>query len=175
VIAIAAIAAAWLASAPPAGADEAGPEAAPAASARPDAAAAPHPEPDAAPEIIAAFQAAEAMQGPLDGLWRLQDGQGRTLFIFSLADAGGPPAPLAADPDRPGIEGAWRDPGRAGAADGSGFLDIVRRDGGRLTIRFVAGPDGRPQILTLTAAGDGRWTGQLNDGGARRSVVMSRF
>ena len=172
-IAIAAIAAAWLASAPPAGADDAGPEAAPAASAAPGPAAAPQPDPT--PAIMAAYQAAEAMQGPLDGLWRLQDGQGRTLFIFSLADAGGPPAPLAAAPDHPGTEGAWRDPGRVGPADGSGFLDIVRRDGGRLTIRFVAGPDGRPQILTLTAAGDGRWTGQLNDGGARRSVVMSRF
>ena len=125
--------------------------------------------------IQAAYRAAEAMQGPLDGLWRLQDAAGRTLFIFALSDAGGPPAPLAARPNNPGVEGAWRDPNRAGAADASGFVDEVRDDGGRQSLRIQQGPDQRTETVSLSAGRDGQWTGELRDDGQRRVVVMSRF
>ena len=132
----------------------------------PEASAAAEPDPpqdapDQEGAVAAAYQAAEAMQGPLDGLWRLQSAGGRTLYIFSLSDAGDAPAPLAASPDHPGVEGAWRDPGRTGAPDASGFIDSVRRQGDWLQIRFVEGADKRPETVTLRAGQTGRWSGEL--------------
>ena len=124
--------------------------------------------------VRAAFQAAEALQGPLDGVWRLQDEAGRTLYVFALADPGEAPAPLSATPDHPGVEGAWRDPNKARAFDSSGFLDSVRSDGARVSIRFVEDP-GQPETLSLSASRDGRWRGELNIAGAPRPVVMTRF
>jgi hypothetical protein len=121
-----------------------------------------------------AFRAAEAMQGPLDGLWRVQDKEGRTLFVFALADPGDAPAPLSATPERPGVEGAWRDPNRARAADSSGFIDSVRSDGRSVSIRFAEDPV-QPETLSLSAGRDGRWRGELNVAGAPRPVVMTRF
>jgi hypothetical protein len=168
---LAAIAALWLTSAADATPAAADPEiaGAPAPAGGPDA-------PDQQAAIKAAFQAAEAMQGPLDGVWRLQDQRsGRTLFIFAMSDAGGAPAPLAATPDHPGVEGAWRDPARPGSPDASGFLDSVRGDGRWVQIRFVQGPDRRAEVLTLRASGDARWSGDLADAGASSAVVMTRF
>jgi hypothetical protein len=175
---VSAIAAAWLASAATDAAPAAQPSdpetEAPAAS----AAAAPFtiPEgPDQQAAIQSAYQAAEALQGPLDGLWRLDDAAGHTLFIFDLSDAGGAPAPLAALPDAPGVEGAWRDPARPGAPDASGFIDSVRSDGRWVQIRFVEGVDRRAEVVTLKAVGGARWAGELADSGASRAVVMTRF
>jgi hypothetical protein len=133
------------------------------------------PGPDQQVVIRAAYQAAEAMLGPLDGLWRLDDATGRTLFIFDLSDAGGPPAPNAAKPDDPGLEGAWRDPNHAGSPSASGFLDSIRRDDGRLSIRFAESPGASPRRLVLSVGSDGRWTGELAGAGARQAVVMTRF
>ncbi len=124
--------------------------------------------------IQAAFRAAEAMQGPLDGLWRVQDNDGRTLLVFALVDPGDAPAPLSAMPDHPGVEGAWRDPNKARAQGSSGFLDSVRSDGGRVSIRFAEDP-AQPETLSLSAGRDGRWRGELNVAGAPRRVIMTRF
>jgi hypothetical protein len=125
--------------------------------------------------IQAAYQAAEAQQGPLDGLWRLTDDAGRTLFIFDLNDPGAAPAPKGPAPDSPTLDGAWRDPNRAGSTDASGFIDTVRHDGGKLSIRFVEDPGDRPEVLTLRAGRDGRWTGELAGAGSRQPVVMIHF
>jgi hypothetical protein len=124
--------------------------------------------------VRAAFLAAQALQGPLDGVWRLQDAKGRTLFVLALTDPGGAPAPLSAAPDHPGVEGAWRDPNRARAAGGSGFLDNVRSNGARLSLRFAEDP-GQPEALSLRLGRDGRWRGELDSGGVPRPVVMTRF
>jgi hypothetical protein len=175
---VSAIVAAWLASAAAADAAPAVP-----APADPEAAsAAADPEPFAVPQgpdqqaaIQAAFQAAEALQGPLDGVWRLDDASGRTLFIFDLSDAGGSPAPLAAMPDAPGVEGAWRDPAHPGAPGASGFIDSVRGDGRWVQIRFVEGAERRAEVVTLKAGANARWTGELASPGASRAVVMTRF
>jgi hypothetical protein len=179
---VSAIAAAWLASAAadaaPAAPASSDPEATPTAGAPADPSAPPFTAlggPDQQADIHAAYQAAEALQGPLDGLWRLQDTSGRTLYIFDLSDTGGPPAPLAAMPDAPWVEGAWRDPDRPGAPDGSGFIDSVQGDSRWIQIRFVAGPDHRGEVVTLKAAANARWTGDLADAAASRAVVMTRF
>jgi hypothetical protein len=179
VSAASAIAAVWLAASaaapapltPPAADPET--EAAPAEA--PPAPFTPPTGPDQQAAIQAAYQAAEALQGPLDGVWRLTDANGRTLFIFELSDAGGPPAPLAATPDHPGIEGAWRNPDRPGSPDGSGFIDSVRGDGRWVQIRFVEGPDRRAEVVTLKAAAGARWTGELASATASRAVIMTRF
>lgn len=130
---------------------------------------------DQTPAVMAAFSAAEALQGPLDGLWRIDDADGRTLFVFDLVDPGGPPAPLSADPDHPGLEGAWRDPNRPRAPDASGVIDSVSRDGAHLSIRFVQGPNQAAMALVLTRDETGGWTGELAGDGARRPVVMRRL
>lgn len=136
------------------------------------ASAGPPADSDQAAQISAAFQAAEALQGPLDGVWRLSDRAGRTLYVFALADPGSAPAPLASDPLHPGVEGAWRDPARTSASGGSGFIDTVADRGGRVRIGFC---DGQAEAVTLRAAGAGRWTGALTRAGRRRAVVMTRF
>jgi hypothetical protein len=141
----------------------------------PPALAAPAASGDQQTVIAAAAKAAEAMQGPLDGLWRLTDGRGDTLFVFDLADPGGPPAPLAADPDKPGVEGAWREPGRAGAPGALGLVDQVRRAGARVRLSFVEGARAQPRTVSLTRGRGGRWSGVLSAEGARRRVVMTRF
>lgn len=125
--------------------------------------------------MTAAYRDAEALQGPLDGLWRVRDGAGRLLFVLALSDPGEPPAPLASDPGHPHVEGAWRDPARSRAPDGSGLVSSVRRRAdGSLEIR-MASPDGQSETLAMRAARDGRWHGSLTVAGARRAVVMSRF
>lgn len=131
--------------------------------------------PDQGASVQSAFDAAEAMQGPLDGLWRLNDASGRTLFIFDLSDPGGPPAPLAAAPDHPGVEGAWRDPARPGKADASGLLDTVVLSSGRLTIGFLKGPDHQAAKVALRRGSDGVWRGALTGAGPRQTVTMIRF
>jgi hypothetical protein len=170
---IAAIAAAWTLAA-----SDAGPVSASSADPETAADAAPAPgvdAPDQQASIRAAFDAAETLQGPLDGLWRLEDGAGRTLFIFDLVDPGGSPAPLSATPDNPEVEGAWRDPRGPRSPDSSGFVDSVRSDGRWVQIRFVGGPDRRGEVVTLKAGGKARWTGMLDGAGAPQAVVMIRF
>lgn len=130
---------------------------------------------DQAVAVQAAFAAAEQLQGPLDGLWRIEDADGRTLFVFDLIDPGGPPAPLSADPDHPGLEGAWRDPNRPRGPDSSGVIDAVSRDGPHLSIHFVQGADQATRAIVLTQDASGGWSGELADGGARRQVVMRRL
>lgn len=134
---------------------------------------------DQAAAVQAAFDAAESLQGPLDGLWRIEDADGRTLFVFDLIDPGGPPAPLSADPDHPGLEGAWRDPNRPRGPDSSGVIDVVSRAGEHLSIRFVQGSGQgsarATRALALTQDASGGWSGELAGDGARRPVVMRRL
>lgn len=60
----------------------------------------------------------------MDGGWTLMAG-GRALYAFQLADRNG------------AVEGAWRDPRRAGALDATGFFEIVERTGAGLTFRLT--------------------------------------
>ena len=89
---------------------------------------------------------ADQTAGPLDGLWRVRDESGRTLFDIVLMDPGFGPA-----------EGGWRGSGGSGAA---------ASDGGVLTL---AGGG----VIALERAGAG-WAGQLTEGGQTRPVTLTR-
>jgi hypothetical protein len=170
-------AALWLISAAPAttGPATADPEAASGPAAPGDDAEPAPGAPDQQAAVKSAYAAAESLLGPLDGLWRLEDTSGRALFILDLSDPGPPPAPLAAAPDDPGLEGAWRDPADPRAPDASGLIDGARRSGDHLSIAFTRGTDQAPVAIDLRKSRDGRWTGALTIAGARQAVVMTRF
>jgi len=110
--------------------------------------------------VRSSFASAEAFQGPLDGGWTLA-ADGQDLYAFQLADKGH------------GVEGAWRDLHRKGALDGSGLVDAIERDGGRLTLRFAPQP-GQVATATLQAGAGGVWSGQLVQGGQGRAVTLRR-
>jgi hypothetical protein len=171
VIVIAAIAAAAVAAAGPQPVPAA---AQPATLTAPSLAVAPEDTvPDAAVAIRDAFQAAQSLRGSLDGRWRLSDLGGRPLLIFQLTDPG--TANVGGDPADSTIEGAWRDPNRAGATDSSGFLDRVDRRKDSLSIHFSP-RDGDPPIeVTLHPAADGGWRGELSTEDEQLRVVMAPF
>ena len=112
--------------------------------------------------VRSTFEAREARQGPLDGRWVLADAEGKSLYMFQLADPG---------PGRGSVEGAWRDLARQGAAGASGFLSSADRSGQDLVLRFE---EDAPCVVTLAQGADGRWTGVLRAAAASRPVVMTR-
>jgi hypothetical protein len=100
--------------------------------------------------------AVRGFQGPMEGAWTLSAG-GRAVYALQLVDRGGY------------VDGAWRDLRRTGALDGSGFIDEVQRaGGGDVTIRFAEG------IVAVLRGADGRWTGQLTEGGRTETVTLAR-
>lgn len=110
----------------------------------------------------ASFAASQGLQGPLDGHWVVRDG-GVEVYDLQLVDKSSGV-----------LEGAWRDPRRRAAADASGFLDEISRDGGRVVARFSPRPGSDQAVLTLQEAGYGAWTGELVERGERRAVTMRR-
>ena len=106
--------------------------------------------------IRASMAAAQGFQGPMDGGWTLSAGT-RELYVFQLVDRDG------------AVEGAWRDLRRAGALDASGLIERVDRTGSDVVFRFAGG-----SVATLHAAADGRWAGQLAEGGRSEAVSLRR-
>ena len=123
--------------------------------------------------VHSAYIAAEQHQGPLDGHWRLSDGDGAPLFDFQLSDPGAAPSAKAGNPKHPEIEGAWRDLRHEGGG-WSGFLLSVRHDGARLQIDFDESDPSQPVQLILRPTADGGWTGELTEAGAPRIVFLDR-
>ena len=113
--------------------------------------------------LRASFDSAQGLQGPLDGGWALAAAGGGDLYALRFVDRGAG-----------ALEAAWRDLRRPGALDGSGFVDSVERIGGRVTLRFTPRRGAPPTVITLTAAGEGQWTGDLIEDGAPRGVVLRR-
>lgn len=111
----------------------------------------------------ASYESAQGLQGPLDGSWALVTSGGVELYALRFVDRGSGP-----------LEGAWRDTRRPGALDGSGFLDDVDRQGTQVTLRFSPRRGAPPSVATLSAAGDGAWTGQLIEDSVPRNVVLRR-
>lgn len=126
--------------------------------------------------VRAAFEAAQARRGSLDGRWRLSANDGRALYVFQFSDPGQIPDPRSSSPSRPVIEGAWLDPGQDKLAGGSGFLSSAERQGDDLTLSFEPASDarrGRTVVLHRRTSGD--WVGRLESGGASQPVVMSPY
>jgi hypothetical protein len=113
--------------------------------------------------LRASFNSAQGLQGPLDGGWMLSMASGADLYALRFVDRGSGP-----------LEGAWRDARRPGALDGFGFLDNIERSSGKVTLRFTRRRGAPPTVITLSAAADGQWTGDMVEDGAPRNVVMRR-
>jgi hypothetical protein len=107
--------------------------------------------------IRASSASVQRFQGPLDGGWTLSAGAA-DLYALQLADRGNAP-----------VEGAWRDLRRPGALDASGFIDEIERTDADLTLRFAGG-----RVAVLHGGGDGRWSGELTEGGQTRAVTLRR-
>jgi hypothetical protein len=127
--------------------------------------------PDAPPSYIdrayearlrASFLSAQGLKGPLEGGWTLTDAGGAQLYDLQLVDSTGGT-----------VDGAWRDLRRPGAIDASGLIVGASRIGAQLNLRFYSGAGG-PVTATLTATGDGRWSGELTERGERRTVYLRR-
>ena len=106
---------------------------------------------------------AQGFQGPLDGGWTLAAKDAGDLYALQLVDR----------PDR--LEGVWRDLRRKGALGASGLVDDIQRSGQELILRF-SGDGGAAAVVTAVLHGtdDGRWSGELTEGGKQRSVVLRR-
>lgn len=112
--------------------------------------------------LRASFASAQGLQGPFDGRWTLSGGAG-DLYDLQLVDTGSSP-----------LEGVWRDLRRPGVPEATGFLTDPQRTGAGLTFRFQPSPGGPMASVTLSPAADGRWAGDLDEGGRRSAVTMRR-
>jgi len=105
--------------------------------------------------LRSAMASATAFQGPMHGSWALNAGT-RELFLLQLADRNGV------------VEGAWRDPRRPGALEGSGFIEQMERTAGGLNFRIS------DQIIALKVDADGRLAGELTRAGRTEAVTLRR-
>jgi hypothetical protein len=115
--------------------------------------------------VQGAFAAEQALHGALDGMWVVSAADGAPLLSLVIADPGGPDARIG---------GAWRDLSPARGADATGLIDQMAREGEALVVRIRLREDAPALTLRLTPSADGRWRGQLMDGGKARPVVMDR-
>ena len=102
--------------------------------------------------VASAELRADQGAGPLDGVWRVSDADGRALYEVLLLDPGVGP-----------VEGGWRNGRDAGGAVS---------DGHTLTLEGLS-PDGGGGVIVLERAGDG-WRGRLTVDGRTRPVTISR-
>lgn len=105
--------------------------------------------------------AAQNLQGPLDGGWKVAGPDGAQLYALQIVDKAGGYGEL---------EGAWRDVRRAGAVGSTGLIDDLRRDGAGLVARFSPRA-GQSSTLTLRPLGEASWTGELVENGQTQAVV----
>lgn len=108
--------------------------------------------------------AAQGLQGPLDGGWKVSDSEGSTLYALQIVDPAGGYGP---------VEGAWRDVRRPGAVGSTGLIESVERSGSDLVVRFSPRA-GQSTVLTLSPAGSTRWSGNLYEAGANQTVIADR-
>ena len=96
----------------------------------------------------------DARMGPLDGRWRLKDGEGLTVMTLSLTD----------ERETRLLEGAYR---TADAQAEVGPLTATERSAGALVLDLEGGR------LALRASGEG-WAGTLARDGHERAVTLVR-
>lgn len=111
--------------------------------------------------IRSSFASAEGFQGPLDGGWTVS-ADGQDLYSLQIVDR------------RDRLEGVWRDVRRKGSLNGSGLVDEMMRQGGDLTLHFTPTAGAPATVAVLHDGGAGHWTGELTEGGQRRSVSLRR-
>ncbi len=106
--------------------------------------------------------AAQAMQGPMDGTWTLYAAHGRPLAILQITD------PASGDGR---MEAGWRGP----APDAPlSLVERIARDGAQLTVDLgPAAPTGL-RNLTLARRGARVWTGRAASGGRTTPVTLRR-
>ena len=114
--------------------------------------------------IRASAEAAESLQGPLDGGWTLVSAAGTPLYGFELVDKPGGQAPL---------EGVWRDLRKAQGPGDINFIDSFTRGVDTLSISFFAKP-GDPAVTVDLKNAAGGWTGQLREGAVTTDVKLRR-
>jgi hypothetical protein len=114
--------------------------------------------------IRASAEAAESLQGPLDGGWTLVSTAGTPLYGFELVDKPGGQAPL---------EGVWRDLRKVQGPGDINFIDSVTRGVDTLSISFFAKP-GDPAVTVDLKNAAGGWTGQLREGSVTTDVKLRR-
>jgi hypothetical protein len=115
--------------------------------------------------IRASAQAAESLQGPLDGAWTLVGPDGKPIYAFQIVDK-----PGGADP----LEGVWRDLRRPSAPGDIGLIDSLQRGPGALTVSFRAELGAHAVTVVLHAGPGGAWSGDLHEAGAVIAVSMRR-
>lgn len=109
--------------------------------------------------------AAQNLQGPLDGSWKVSGADGAELYALQIVDkAGG-----ASD-----LEGAWRDVRRPGSVGSTGLIEDLRQDGDQITARFSP-RGGQSAVLSLRRVGEEVWSGELYENGAAVAVQAERL
>lgn len=115
--------------------------------------------------VKGSIAAAQNLQGPLDGGWRIVGQDGGQLYALQLVDKAGGYGEL---------EGAWRDVRRSGAVGSTGLIEDLRREGSDVVVRFSP-RGGQSSVLTLRPAGYARWAGELVEDGQARAVVAEQL
>ncbi len=108
--------------------------------------------------------AAQGLQGPLDGGWKIVGPDNAVLYVLQIVDAAGGSKPL---------EGAWRNMQKTGSVGSTGLIDSLQRSDQDLVVRFSPRAD-QALVLTLRQIDEARWSGELKDGAATLAVVAER-
>ncbi|WP_184715152.1 hypothetical protein [Caulobacter sp.] len=115
--------------------------------------------------VKGSIAAAQNLQGPLDGGWKIAGADGGQLYALQLVDKAGGYGEL---------EGAWRDVRRPGSVGSTGLIEDLRRDGSDVVVRFSP-RGGQSSVLTLRPVGQERWAGQLSENGEVLAVVAEQL
>lgn len=110
--------------------------------------------------VKGSIAAAQNLQGPLDGGWRIAGADGTQLYALQIVDKAGGYGDL---------EGAWRDVRRPGTVGSTGLIEDLRRDGANVVARFSP-KGGQSSTLTLRSSGYEQWSGELVENGATLAV-----
>ncbi len=114
--------------------------------------------------IRGGLNAAQGLQGPLDGGWVLRGPDGRTIYGLQLVDKGTGAILL---------EGAWRSMKQGQPVGQVGLVDSIERTPTGVYIRFTPRGAREASVLQLAPTGGG-WGGTLWEAGTNRTVTLRR-
>nr|WP_295108580.1 hypothetical protein [uncultured Caulobacter sp.] len=135
----------------------------------PEATTAPDGEPTRAQvyemRVKGSVAAAQSLQGPLDGGWKIVGADGGQIYALQIVDKAGGYGEL---------EGAWRDLRRPGSVGSTGLVEDLRREGDAVVVRFSPRV-GQSSVLSLRPSGYEHWSGELAENGASVAVVAEHI